>query len=57
MVLNTSHMYWEQVSVTKPGTTDGNGTVVVNASIVPGWTMDKFWLVQHHHGPFKPTHR
>lgn len=53
VVLNRTHMYWEQVSVTRPGKVDANGTVVANASVVvPGWTMDKFWLVQRNHGPF-----
>ena len=50
-VANATHLHWQQVSVTKAGKARG-GVVVQNASVVPGYLMDDFWLVQQHHGPF-----
>ena len=51
-VVNATHLRYVQVSVTAPGVAV-NGTVVHNATIVPGWTLDEVWVVQHRHGPFQ----
>ena len=50
-VHNATHLEWEQVSVTRPGHAV-NGTVVQNASIVPGSVIDHVMIVQRHHGSF-----
>lgn len=51
-VVNTTHLHWEQVSVTIPGKFD-NTTLVRNATVaIPGHVIDEMWLVQRKHGPF-----
>lgn len=56
VVHNSTHLHWEQVSVTKPGEAV-NGSVTKNASIVsPGVVIDEMWLVQNQHGPFAHEH-
>eukprot|EP00947_MAST-08B_sp_MAST-8B-sp1_P004175 g4175.t1 len=51
VVHNATHLEWQQISVTGPGAAV-NGTVVRNASIVPGYVMDSVMIVQRHHGSF-----
>jgi len=51
-VANETHLHWEQVSVTQPGQFSANGTLIKNASVVPGHVIDEMWLIQHRHGPF-----
>ena len=51
VVHNATTLTWRQVSVTGNGV-GRNGTVVKNATVVPGYTLDTFTIVQRQHGPF-----
>ena len=52
IIHNATHLEWEQISVTRPGASL-NGTILRNASIVPGHVIDSMLLVQTKHGPFR----
>jgi hypothetical protein len=51
VVHNSTHLEWQQLTVTAPGVTR-NGTVVKNATVVSPTVMDSVMIVQRNHGPF-----